>query len=137
LRICAFNKGEGSICTYHREYGGDLIWQIGTGYAGCRYLDGTFNETAFASNAGEDQVKMIEIKLSQGAKPSHGGGLHGATVTKEIALIRPGRSRQDGHLSRQPSRVRQPCRIAAVREALAQLQRRQTDWLQTVHWQKE
>jgi len=84
----AHNTGEGSISTYHREHGGDLIWQIGTGYFGCRNLDGTFNDTAFAANASDDQVKMIEIKLSQGAKPSHGGVLPGAKVTKEIALIR-------------------------------------------------
>lgn len=84
----AHNTGEGSISTYHRKYGGDLIWQIGTGYFGCRNLDGTFNDAAFASNAGDEQVKMIEIKLSQGAKPSHGGVLPGAKVTKEIALIR-------------------------------------------------
>ena len=84
----AHNTGEGSISTYHRQHGGDLVWQIGTGYFGCRNLDGTFNDTAFASNASEEQVKMIEIKLSQGAKPSHGGVLPGAKVTKEIALIR-------------------------------------------------
>ncbi|MES3008992.1 MAG: FMN-binding glutamate synthase family protein [Pseudomonadota bacterium] len=84
----AHNTGEGSISTYHREHGGDLIWQIGTGYFGCRNLDGTFNDVAFASNAADEHVKMIEIKLSQGAKPSHGGVLPGAKVTKEIALIR-------------------------------------------------
>jgi glutamate synthase domain-containing protein 2 len=84
----AHNTGEGSISTYHREYGGDLIWQIGTGYFGCRNPDGSFNDTAFAANASDNQVKMIEIKLSQGAKPSHGGVLPGAKVTKEIALIR-------------------------------------------------
>ncbi len=84
----AHNTGEGSISTYHRKYGGDLIWQIGTGYFGCRNLDGTFSDAAFATNASDEQVKMIEIKLSQGAKPSHGGVLPGAKVTKEIALIR-------------------------------------------------
>lgn len=84
----AHNTGEGSISTYHRAHGGDLIWQIGTGYFGCRNLDGTFNDAAFSANASDDQVKMIEIKLSQGAKPSHGGVLPGAKVTKEIALIR-------------------------------------------------
>ncbi len=84
----AHNTGEGSISAYHRKYGGDLIWQIGTGYFGCRNLDGTFNDDAFARNAVDDVVKMIEIKLSQGAKPSHGGLLPGVKVTPEIALIR-------------------------------------------------
>ncbi|MEY3668405.1 MAG: hypothetical protein RL572_1945 [Pseudomonadota bacterium] len=84
----AHNTGEGSISAYHLQYGGDLIWQIGTGYFGCRNLDGSFNDEAFARNATPDVVKMIEIKLSQGAKPSHGGVLPGAKVTEEIARIR-------------------------------------------------
>lgn len=84
----AHNTGEGSISPYHRTYGGDLIWQIGTGYFGCRNLDGSFNDEAFQRNAVADVVKMIEIKISQGAKPSHGGVLPGAKVTQEIANIR-------------------------------------------------
>lgn len=68
--------------------GGDLIWQIGTGYFGCRNLDGTFNEEAFGERAHDEQVKMIEIKLSQGAKPGHGGMLPGKKVTAEVARIR-------------------------------------------------
>lgn len=84
----AHNTGEGSISPYHLIYGGDLIWQIGTGYFGCRNLDGSFNDEAFRKNATADVVKMIEIKLSQGAKPSHGGVLPGAKVTQEIATIR-------------------------------------------------
>lgn len=84
----AHNTGEGSISAHHLKYGGDLIWQIGTGYFGCRNLDGSFNDEAFARNATPDVVKMIEIKLSQGAKPSHGGVLPGAKVTEEIARIR-------------------------------------------------
>jgi len=84
----AHNTGEGSISPYHRTYGGDLIWQIGTGYFGCRNLDGSFNDVAFQKNAIADVVKMIEIKISQGAKPSHGGVLPGAKVTQEIANIR-------------------------------------------------
>jgi glutamate synthase domain-containing protein 2 len=84
----AHNTGEGSISPYHRTHGGDLIWQIGTGYFGCRNLDGTFDDEAFQRNAVGDAVKMIEIKLSQGAKPSHGGVLPGAKVTQEIADIR-------------------------------------------------
>lgn len=84
----AHNTGEGSISDYHRAWGGDLIWQIGTGYFGCRNLDGSFNDQAFAKNALTEPVKMIEIKISQGAKPSHGGVLPGAKVTEEIARIR-------------------------------------------------
>ncbi|MEX0964566.1 MAG: FMN-binding glutamate synthase family protein [Pseudohongiellaceae bacterium] len=84
----AHNTGEGGISKYHLEHGGDIIWQIGTGYFGCRNADGSFNEEAFVSRASNDVVKMIEIKLSQGAKPSHGGVLPGAKVTQEIANIR-------------------------------------------------
>lgn len=84
----AHNTGEGSISPYHRIHGGDLIWQIGTGYFGCRNLDGSFNDDAFQKSAIDDVVKMIEIKISQGAKPSHGGVLPGAKVTQEIATIR-------------------------------------------------
>lgn len=82
------NTGEGSISPHHLKHGGDLVWQIGTGYFGCRHLDGTFNDDAFAEKAADDVVKMIEIKISQGAKPSHGGVLPGAKVTPEIARIR-------------------------------------------------
>jgi len=84
----AHNTGEGSISPYHVQHGGDLIWQIGTGYFGCRFADGSFNDEAFARTASSSQVKMIEIKLSQGAKPSHGGVLPGVKVTAEIAAIR-------------------------------------------------
>ncbi|MCB0953331.1 MAG: FMN-binding glutamate synthase family protein, partial [Microthrixaceae bacterium] len=73
---------------YHREPGGDLIWQIGTGYFGCRTPDGDFDPELFAKNATDPQVKMIEIKVSQGAKPGHGGILPGAKVTQEIADAR-------------------------------------------------
>ena len=84
----AHNTGEGGISPYHLEGGGDLIWQIGTGYFGCRKSDGTFCPENFAKNASTPSVKMIELKLSQGAKPGHGGILPGAKVTPEIALIR-------------------------------------------------
>ena len=84
----AHDTGEGSISRYHREHGGDLIWEIGSGYFGCRNDDGTFNADKFAANAREPQVKMIEIKLSQGAKPGHGGVLPGSKVTPEIAEAR-------------------------------------------------
>ena len=84
----AHDTGEGGISRYHRQNGGDLIWEIGSGYFGCRNPDGTFNPERFAEQAGNPQVKMIEIKLSQGAKPGHGGILPGAKVTAEIAAAR-------------------------------------------------
>jgi len=84
----AHDTGEGGISPYHREAGGDLIWEIGSGYFGCRNKDGTFSLDRFAEAAADPQVKMIEIKLSQGAKPGHGGVLPGAKVTREIARIR-------------------------------------------------
>ncbi len=82
------NTGEGGISPYHLEPGGDLVWQIGTGYFGCRTDDGRFDADKFAAKATLDAVKMIEIKLSQGAKPGHGGILPGQKVTPEIAAIR-------------------------------------------------
>jgi glutamate synthase domain-containing protein 2 len=84
----AHNTGEGSISPYHLKPGGDLIWQIGTGYFGCRTEDGQFSEELFKQNANLDNVKMIEIKLSQGAKPGHGGILPASKNTPEIAKIR-------------------------------------------------
>lgn len=81
------NTGEGGISPYHLM-GGDLCWQIGTGYFGCRAEDGTFSEENFIKNATQPQVKLIEVKLSQGAKPGHGGVLPGKKVTAEIAKIR-------------------------------------------------
>jgi glutamate synthase domain-containing protein 2 len=84
----AHNTGEGGISSYHLEYGGDIIWQIGTGYFGCRDKDGLFDPDLFTSNATKDVVKMIEIKLSQGAKPGHGGILPAIKLTQEIANIR-------------------------------------------------
>ena len=84
----AHNTGEGSISPYHEQPGGDLIWQIGTGYFGCRNQDGTFNSELFAEKSSKDCVKMIEIKVSQGAKPGHGGILPAAKNTEEIAKIR-------------------------------------------------
>lgn len=84
----AQDTGEGSISPYHRQGGGDLIWQIASGYFGCRDKDGHFAPEIFAKTAQSDQVKMIEIKLSQGAKPGHGGVLPKAKVTPEIAATR-------------------------------------------------
>jgi glutamate synthase domain-containing protein 2 len=82
------DTGEGSISPYHREMGGDLVWEIGSGYFGCRNPDGTFSEANFVANATTPQVKLIELKLSQGAKPGHGGVLPGPKVTIEIATTR-------------------------------------------------
>jgi glutamate synthase domain-containing protein 2 len=84
----AHDTGEGSISIHHRHHGGDLIWEIGSGYFGCRNDDGSFNAEKFAANATDPQVKMIELKLSQGAKPGHGGLLPGPKVTAEIAQAR-------------------------------------------------
>ncbi|TZF90391.1 FMN-binding glutamate synthase family protein [Cognatilysobacter lacus] len=82
------DTGEGSISPYHREFGGDLVWEVASGYFGCRNDDGSFSEEKFATAAADPQVRMIEVKLSQGAKPGHGGVLPGAKVTAEIAATR-------------------------------------------------
>ena len=82
------DTGEGSISRYHREHGGDLVWEIGSGYFGCRNADGGFDEEKFRINACDPQVKMIELKLSQGAKPGQGGILPAAKVSPEIAEAR-------------------------------------------------
>jgi glutamate synthase domain-containing protein 2 len=84
----AHDTGEGSISVHHREHGGDLIWQIASGYFGCRTTDGRFDPERFAQLAVDPQVKMIEIKLSQGAKPGHGGVLPKAKISSEIAEAR-------------------------------------------------
>ncbi|MFM8692396.1 MAG: FMN-binding glutamate synthase family protein [Limnohabitans sp.] len=84
----AHDTGEGSISVHHREHGGDLVWQIASGYFGCRTPEGLFDPQRFAEQARSPQVKMIEIKLSQGAKPGHGGVLPQAKVSAEIAEAR-------------------------------------------------
>jgi len=84
----AHNTGEGGLSPYHLGPGGDLIWQLGTGYFGCRDRLGGFDAVAFGERATLPQVKMVEVKLSQGAKPGHGGILPGVKVTKEISEIR-------------------------------------------------
>ncbi|MBB3257850.1 glutamate synthase domain-containing protein 2 [Paraburkholderia bannensis] len=84
----AHDTGEGSMSKYHREHGGDIIWEIASGYFGCRNDDGSFSADKFQRLANEPQVKMIEVKLSQGAKPGHGGMLLAAKVTPEIAETR-------------------------------------------------
>ena len=84
----AHNTGEGGVSPYHLEGGGDLIWQVGTGYFGCRAPDGNFSPERFKETAAHPQIKMIELKLSQGAKPGHGGILPAAKNTPAIAKIR-------------------------------------------------
>jgi glutamate synthase domain-containing protein 2 len=84
----AHDTGEGSISRHHRAQGGDLIWEIGSGYFGCRDAQGHFSPERFVENVRSPQVKMVEIKLSQGAKPGHGGVLPGPKVTEEIAEAR-------------------------------------------------
>lgn len=84
----AQNTGEGGISPYHLKHGGDLIWQVGTGYFGCRTKDGNFCADTFQRRSQLESVKMIELKLSQGAKPGHGGILPAVKNTEEIAKIR-------------------------------------------------
>lgn len=84
----AHNTGEGGISPYHREHGGDLIWQIGTAYFGCRDAKGQFSSKKFTKESTDPVVKMIEVKLSQGAKPGHGGILPAVKNSVEIAKIR-------------------------------------------------
>jgi glutamate synthase domain-containing protein 2 len=91
----AHNTGEGSLSKYHQAGGGDIIWQISTGYFGCRTSGGYLDRALFEKKAQLDQVKMIEIKLSQGAKPGHGGMLLGNKVTAEIAQARGIRIAED------------------------------------------
>ena len=89
------DTGEGSISQHHRVHGGDLVWEVGSGYFGCRTDDGLFSEERFVANATTPQVKLIEIKLSQGAKPGHGGVLPGPKVTAEIAVARGVKAGED------------------------------------------
>jgi len=91
----AHNTGEGGVSRYHLDPGGDLIWQIGSGYFGCRREDGRFDADRFAESAGQTSVRMIEIKLSQGAKPGSGGILPGKKVSAEVARARGLKPGQD------------------------------------------
>jgi glutamate synthase domain-containing protein 2 len=84
----AHDTGEGGLSEYHLRHGGDLIWEIGTGYFGCRTRDGDFDEGEFAEKAANDSVKCVSLKLSQGAKPGIGGVLPGEKVNAEIARVR-------------------------------------------------
>ncbi|MEU3739693.1 FMN-binding glutamate synthase family protein [Streptomyces sp. NPDC032198] len=84
----AHDTGEGGISEYHLRYGGDLVWEVGTGYFGCRTKDGDFDPRQFAEQAARDEVKCVSLKLSQGAKPGSGGLLPGSKVNAEIARAR-------------------------------------------------
>jgi glutamate synthase domain-containing protein 2 len=84
----AHDTGEGGFSPYHREMRGDIIWEIGSGYFGCRTASGCFCADTFAQTASDDQIKMVELKLSQGAKPGHGGVLPAAKVSREISATR-------------------------------------------------
>src|SRR3546814_751740 len=82
------DTGEGGFSPYHRAHGGDIVWELGSGYFGARDGTGRFDPERFRDTAQIDQVRMIEIKLSQGAKPGHGGVLPGPKVSAEIAATR-------------------------------------------------
>ena len=82
------DTGEGGVSDYHKKPGGDLVWEVGTGYFGCRDDDGKFDPTLFQETASIEQIKMVEIKVSQGAKAGHGGVLPGPKVDAEIARVR-------------------------------------------------
>ncbi|KOU23460.1 glutamate synthase [Streptomyces sp. WM6372] len=84
----AHDTGEGGLSEYHLRPGGDLVWEIGTGYFGCRTDEGGFDERQFATKAAHEQVKCVSLKISQGAKPGIGGVLPGAKVNAEIAKVR-------------------------------------------------
>lgn len=84
----AHNTGEGGVSPYHLKHGGDLIWQVGTGYFGCRADNGKFSPEKYAITSQIENIKMIELKISQGAKPGHGGILPASKNTPEIAAIR-------------------------------------------------
>ena len=117
----AHDTGEGSISRHHRSQGGDLIWEIGSGYFGCRDEHGQFSPERFVDNARSDQVKMIEIKLSQGAKPGHGGVLPGPKVTEEIAEARGVRVGEDCVSPASHSRFSTPIELMAFIEELRRL----------------
>ena len=129
----AHDTGEGGISPYHRENGGDVIWEIGSGYFGCRTSEGRFSPEAFAAKAQDPQVKMIEIKLSQGAKPGHGGVLPAPKVTPEIAEIRGVPAGKDCISPATPLGLFDAGRTSSLRRGAAPAFRRQADRLQAVH----
>ena len=129
----AHDTGEGGLSQYHTEAGGDLIWQIGTGYFGCRDANGDFDPETFRENATLPQVKMIEIKVSQGAKPGHGGILPAAKVTAEIAEARLVPQGQDVFSPDLPQGLLDAAGDDGVHRAAARAVRRQAGRLQALH----
>ncbi len=117
----AHDTGEGGVSPYHRENGGDIIWEIGSGYFGCRDAAGNFSPENFVSTATLDQVRMIEIKLSQGAKPGHGGVLPAAKITAEISRIRGVPMGQDCISPAQHSAFSTPLELMAFIQQLREL----------------
>lgn len=115
------DTGEGSISRYHREHGGDLVWELGSGYFGCRTADGQFDPQRFAEQAASPQVRMIEIKLSQGAKPGHGGILPAKKVDAEIAATRGVPEGQDCISPSSHSAFRTPIEMMHFIQQLRQL----------------
>ena len=129
----AHDTGEGGVSPYHRENGGDIIWEIGSGYFGCRNRDGSFNPELFAKVAADDQIKMVELKVSQGAKPGHGGVLPAAKVSEEISQIRGVADGRRLHLAGDTSRVFDSAGDDGVHRRDAAAVRRQAGRLQAVH----
>jgi hypothetical protein len=128
----AHDTGEGGFSPYHREHGGDIIWEIGTGYFGCRNKDGSFAPAKFAETAAQDQIKMIEIKLSQGAKPGLGGILPAAKVTREVGRIRLVEKGKDCVSPARHGSFSTPIEMMHFIALLRRLSGRQADRLQAV-----
>jgi hypothetical protein len=129
----AHDTGEGGVSRYHRERGGDLIWEVGSGYFCCRNKDGSFAPEKFAGIATDPQIKMVELKLSQGAKPGHGGVLPAAKVSKEISEDPRGGDGPGLHLPGKAFCVRHAHRDDAVHREPPLPFRRQADRLQALH----
>ena len=129
----AHDTGEGGFSRHHREFGGDIVWEIGSGYFGCRNEDGSFSPERFAAQATDPQIKMIEIKLSQGAKPGHGGVLPGPKVTSEIAAARGVPVGVDCVSPASHSAFRTPLEMVHFIAQAPRTFKRQAGWLQAVH----
>src|SRR5215469_6857961 len=128
----AHDTGEGGYSAYHRENGGDIIWEIGSGYFSCRNPDGAFCAEKFKDNASCQQVKMVELKLSQGAKPGHGGVLPAAKVSMEIAAARGVPMGARLHFASATFGFLEPDRDDAFHRQHEEPFRWQADWLQAL-----
>ena len=115
------NTGEGGVSRFHLQPGGDIVWNVGTGYFGCRNKDGTFSSEMFVDTVTKPQIKMIEIKLSQGAKPGHGGLLPGSKVTEAIAEARGVSVGEDCNSPPQHSAFRSPYELIEFVQTLREL----------------